>query len=153
MTFPSLCYLLTLYCFINCYRHIKLLPFSHPFLSTRFLRYLPNYKCTCCTHHKHNSLPRLLERTPSAPIRLSSSTVVFGHRAILLGWGGGGRRGMAAGFILEQTHVTYPSRELYLITLRPCFDRIKVRKAWRTNSPIVGRGLFAHRRVLNSKPA
>ncbi len=42
-----------------------------------------SYKCTCCTHHKHNALTCLIVRTLSAPIYLSNSPGVFGHRAIL----------------------------------------------------------------------
>ncbi len=46
------------------------------------------YKCTYCTHHKHNnSLAFLIVRTLSALIYPSNSPAVFGHRAILL-WGG-----------------------------------------------------------------
>ncbi len=41
------------------------------------------YKCTYCTHHKHNSLSCFTVRTLSAPIYLSYSPGVFGHRAIL----------------------------------------------------------------------
>ncbi len=77
-------------------RLIKLLAFSHTLLSTRFfiysLIYVP-YKCTCCTHHKHNSYSHLIVRTLCAPIYLSNSPGVFGHCAILIlggsshGWG------------------------------------------------------------------
>ncbi len=42
-----------------------------------------SYKCTCCTHHKHNSFCRLIVCTLSAPIYLSNSPGIFGHPAIL----------------------------------------------------------------------
>ncbi len=35
------------------------------------------YKCTSCTHHKHNSFVRLIVRTLSAPIYLSNSKRCF----------------------------------------------------------------------------
>ncbi len=44
------------------------------------------YKCTCTTHQTHNSLPSFIVLTLSAPIYLSISPDVFGHRAILM-WG------------------------------------------------------------------
>ncbi len=58
-----------------------------------FFRYLRTLKCTCTTHHTHNSLSCLIVRTLSAPVYLSYSPGVFGHRAILTmggsdrGWG------------------------------------------------------------------
>ncbi len=55
------------------------------YLFTFYVIYAP-YKCTCCTHHKHNSLSCLIVHTLSAPIYLSNSPGVFGHRAILI-WG------------------------------------------------------------------
>ncbi len=67
------------------------------YLLTFYVIYAP-YKCTCCTHHRHNSLSCLIVRTLSAPIYLSNSPGVFGHRAILI-WGD---RDMAGGFLLEQ---------------------------------------------------
>ncbi len=51
------------------------------------------YKCTCCTHHKHNSYSHLIMRTLSALIYGSNPPGVFGHSAILTmggwdrGWG------------------------------------------------------------------
>ncbi len=53
--------------------------------------------------HTTTQLPRLIERTLSAPIYVSNSTGVFGHRAILM-WGD---RGMTGGFIIEQTHTLH----------------------------------------------
>ncbi len=61
-------------------------------LLTFYVIYIP-YKCTYCTHHKHNTLSCLIVRTLSAPIYLSYSSGVFDHRAILTmggsdrGWG------------------------------------------------------------------
>ncbi len=63
------------------------------YLLAFYFIYVP-YKCTCCTHDKHNSYSRLIVRTLSAPIYLSNSPGVFGHRAILI-WGGG--RDMSGG--------------------------------------------------------
>ncbi len=62
-----------------------------------------SYKFTYCTHHKHNSLLRLIVRTLSAPIQFPNSTAVFGHRAILTM--GGSDRGW--GFLIEQTDMLY----------------------------------------------
>ncbi len=76
------CYLLTL-----CY----LLAF--------YFSYAP-YKCTCYTHHKHNFLSCLIVRTLSAPICLSNSPGVFGHRAILIC----GDRDMAGGCLEALSH-------------------------------------------------
>ncbi len=71
------------------------------YLFTFDVIYTP-YKCTCCPHHTHYSLPRLFVR---GPIHLSSSTVVFGHRAILI-WGD---RDMAGGFSTITTVCVYRS--------------------------------------------
>ncbi len=93
--FPA--YLHTLCYFINVCRLIKLsssyqsfVIFS-PFLiySLFYVIYEP-YKCTCTTHHTHNSLSCFIVRTLSAPIYLSYSPAVFGHRAFLT-MGGTGR--------------------------------------------------------------
>ncbi len=52
-----------------------------------------SYKCTCCTHHTHDSLSCLIVHTRSAPIYFPNSSGVVGHRAILTmggsdrGWG------------------------------------------------------------------
>ncbi len=67
----------------NLYHLIKLLSFSHPFLFTHFCVIYTSYKCTCCTHHKHNSFFCLIVRTLSALIYVSNPPGVFGHRAIL----------------------------------------------------------------------
>ncbi len=67
------------------------------YLFTFYVMYTP-HKCTCCTHHEHNSLSCLIVRTLSAPIYLSNSPGVFGHRAILI-WGD---RDIAGGFLEEQ---------------------------------------------------
>ncbi len=79
----------------NLYHLIKLLSFSLTlsYLLTFCVIYA-SYKCTCCTHHKHNSISCLIVRTLSAPIYLSYSQGVFGHRAI---------RTVAGGFLIEQT--------------------------------------------------
>ncbi len=58
------------------------------------------YKCPYCTHHKNNSFSCLIVRTLSAPIYLSNSPSVFGHRAILTMRGD---RTVAGGFLIEQT--------------------------------------------------
>ncbi len=50
------------------------------------------FKCTCCTHHKHNSCSRLIVRTLPAPIHFSNSPGAFGHRSILT-WGDRGLAG------------------------------------------------------------
>ncbi len=70
-----------------------LLLYQQCYLYTFYVIYAP-YKCTCCTHHKHNPLSRLIVRTLSAPIRFSNSSGVFGYRAILIL----GDRDMAGGF-------------------------------------------------------
>ncbi len=80
-------------------RLVKLLSVSHPLLSIHFLRYLATYKCTRCTHNKHNSLSCLIASTLSAPIDLTNPPGVFGHRAILI-MGGSGR---GWGFLIDQT--------------------------------------------------
>ncbi len=64
------------------------------YLLTFYFIYAP-YKCTCCTHY--NPYSSLIVRTLSAPMHLSFSPGVFGHRAILM-WGD---RGMAGGFSLR----------------------------------------------------
>ncbi len=54
------------------------------------------YKCTYCTHHKHNNpLPCLIVRTLSALIQFPNSSGLFDPCAILL-WGD---RDMAGGFL------------------------------------------------------
>ncbi len=86
----------------SLYRIIKLLSFSHPLLSSHFYVIYAPHKCTCTTHLTtllSLSLSRLFESTPSAPVQVSNSTGVLGHRAILMR----GDRGMTGGFILEQT--------------------------------------------------
>ncbi len=91
----------------NFRRLINLLWFSHPFPSIHFFYviYAP-FKCTCCTHHKHNSLPCLIVRTLSAPIYLSKSPGVIGHRAILTM----GDRTVAGGFLDKQSASLYVLR-------------------------------------------
>ncbi len=97
VTFLSLRYLLTLCCFINFCRLIKLsLSYDHfviysLFTLSTYLLYTPKPQL---------SLPSHRVRTLSAPIlHLFNSTGVFGHLAILI-WGD---RGLAEGFLLEQT--------------------------------------------------
>ncbi len=121
--FPSLSYLLTPCCFISfvtlsIFRRLTLC-----YLLTFYVIYTP-YKCTYCTHHKHNPLSRLIVRTLSAPIDLSNSPGVFGHRAILTlggsdrGWGFPHRTNR---FVLNCSYPNYPrfvslSNHCYLIT-------------------------------------
>ncbi len=88
-TFPRWFYLHTLCYFITFCCLIKLLASYQSF----YVSYAP-YKCTFCTHHKYNAHSCLIVRTLSAPIHLSNSPGVFGHRAILM-WG---YRGMARVF-------------------------------------------------------
>ncbi len=67
---------------------------SHPLLSSQFFT-LPTHPVNLPALHtkQHNSQSRLIVRMHSAPINLSNSTGVFGHRAILTmggsrhGWG------------------------------------------------------------------
>ncbi len=95
----------------NFRRLINLLSFSHPFLFIHFFTlsthpiYAP-YKCTCCTHHKHKSLPCLIVRTLSAPIYLYKSPGVIGQRAILT-MGGSDR-----GWGFSRRTICYPIRPL-----------------------------------------
>ncbi len=91
-TFPSLCYLHTLCYFVNLCHLVKLLSFyqtsvtSHPFQFTHFYVIYAPINVPALHTKTHDSLSRLIERTSSAPIHLSNSTVVFGHCAILI-WG------------------------------------------------------------------
>ncbi len=87
-------YPLWLYQFLSPYQSFvvlsifcHLLTLSYLFTFLRYIYiYIYIYKCTCTTHQTHNSLPCLIVRTHSAPIYLSNSPGVFGHRAILM-WG------------------------------------------------------------------
>ncbi len=93
---------LLLYYFLSPYQSFVVLSnFCHRltlcYLLIFYLIYAP-YKCTCCAHHKHNSLSCLVMRTLSAPIYLTNSPAVFGQSAILI-WGD---RDMAGGFHEEQ---------------------------------------------------
>ncbi len=105
--FSSLCYLHTLCYFINFCHLIKLSLSYQTFVI--FSSCLIYSHFTLSTHptnvpelhtKQHNSLFRRVGRTSSAPIHLSNSTGVFGHRAILIK----GDQSMAGGFLLEQTH-------------------------------------------------
>ncbi len=84
-------YLLTLCCFINFCHLINLsssyqtsVSFSPLVIYSLF--HLATYICTRCTHHKHNSFSCLVLCTLSAPIYLTYSPGVFGHRANVI-WG------------------------------------------------------------------
>ncbi len=80
---------------LSIFRQIfKLLSFSHPLLSTHILVIYTPYHCTCCTHHRHNSFSCLIVRKLSAPMYLSNSPDVFGHRAMLI-WGDRGMAGVS----------------------------------------------------------
>ncbi len=84
----SLFVVLSIFFTLSIFRRlIKLLSVSHLSLSIHFLRYLPTYKCTHCTHHIDLSLSCFVVRTLSALIQFPNSPGVFGPRAILL-WGG-----------------------------------------------------------------
>ncbi len=97
VTFPSLSYLLTLCCFTNFCRLIKLLSFSTlVFYSLFYVTYAP-YECTCCTHHTNNPLSRLTVRMLSANTlsQLTSRlwpSCHFDLGGSRCGWGGGGSR-------------------------------------------------------------
>ncbi len=61
---------------INFCRIIKLLSSSHPLLFTHFLRYLHPMNVPAVDTTEHNSLSRLVERTPSAPTQQASLAIV-----------------------------------------------------------------------------
>ncbi len=77
-------------------RFVVFFIFLSPYQTSVIFSTFPIYcLSTLSTHHinlpalhtkQQNSLPRLIERTSSGPIHLSNSTVVIGHRAILI-WG------------------------------------------------------------------
>ncbi len=101
-----LSYLLTLcslYQFLSPYQSFVVLSnFCHlltPCYLFTFYVIFSSFKCACCTHHTHNSISCLIVRTLSAPIYLSNSPGVFGHRAILTM----GDRTVTGGFLIEQT--------------------------------------------------
>ncbi len=85
-----LSYLLTLcslYQFLSPYQCFVVLSnfchlLAHCYLLTFYVIFSP-YKCTCCTHHIHNSFSCLIVRTLSVPIYLINSPGVFDHRVIL----------------------------------------------------------------------
>ncbi len=78
---------LLFYQLLSSHQTFIILPNFCHFLSLSYLLTFcviyTSYKCTCCTHHKHNSYSCLIVRTLSAPIYLSNSPRVFGHRATL----------------------------------------------------------------------
>ncbi len=82
---------------------MKLLQFLTPCYLFSFYVIISPYKCTRCTHHKHNPLSWVIVRTLSAPIYLSNSPGVFGHRAILTM----GDRTVAGVFLIEQADLFY----------------------------------------------
>ncbi len=89
ITFPNLSILTlcSLYPFLSPYQFFVVLSnvchlLAPCYLFNFYVIFSP-YKCTYCTHHKHNSLSCLIVRTLSAPIYFSNPPGVFGHRAIL----------------------------------------------------------------------
>ncbi len=123
--FPSLSYLLTLCCFFNFCQLINLLSSYQTSVISRFVIYslftLSTHPINAPAGHitKHNSYARLIVRTLSVPIYLSSSPVLFGHRAILM-WGD---RDMAGGIPDEQP-VTFKCLSLCYFTSDMAIDAL-----------------------------
>ncbi len=97
--FPACFFLHTLCYFINFCRLIKLSSSYQTFVIFSLLT-LPTHPINVPAVHTilNTTLSCLIVRTPSAPIHLSNSPGVFGHRAILI-WGD---RDMIGGFLEEQ---------------------------------------------------